>query len=131
MSNNDLNDMSELKRELVKYVRDYIKRDYKQRDFCYICNSIEKLELHHLYSVAELLDQWITKKGLIVTTAEEIMDLRISFYEDNKKELAQDNLYTLCKKHHERLHHFYGQRYPNVMIVKIKNWIEIQKTKLS
>ena len=47
--------MRELKRFPIKYIRDFIKKDYKLRDKCFICGSSEKLELHHLYSVSELL----------------------------------------------------------------------------
>ena len=39
--------MDVLKRFPIKYVRDYIKKDYKVRDKCYICGSKDDLELHH------------------------------------------------------------------------------------
>ena len=52
--------MNTLKRFPVKYIRDYIKKDYKIRDMCYICGSTEKLELHHLYSVSQLFEKWCT-----------------------------------------------------------------------
>ena len=121
--------MTELKRDLTKYTRDFIKKDYKQRDKCYICNSTKQLELHHLYSIAELLGSWLKKNNYSIETAELIMELRVIFYKEHKDELNNDNLYTLCKPHHERLHHIYSQRYPNVMVPKIRNWLEIQKRK--
>ncbi len=40
--------MDVLKRFPIKYVRDYIKKDYKVRDKCYICGSKDDLELIHL-----------------------------------------------------------------------------------
>ena len=57
------------------------------------------------------------------------MSLRVDFAEDEKEALSNDNLYTLCKKHHVRLHNLYGQRYSNHLVPKIKNWLEIQREK--
>lgn len=122
--------MAELKRELVKYIRDFIKKDYKIRDCCYICNSTEKLELHHLYSVSELFNKWCLQNNVKnITTENQIRELRVRFYEDCLPELNNNNLFTLCSEHHKRLHNLYGQTYPNYMAPKIKNWLEIQKDK--
>ena len=122
--------MSDLKREKVKYIRDFIKKDYKLRDCCYICNSTNKLELHHLYSVSELFRLWsLTNKVPDSLTVQEIKQLRIAFAEDYATELSNDNLFTLCDIHHKQLHNVYGQTYANSMVPKIKNWIEIQKVK--
>ena len=35
--------MNQLKRFPIKYIRDFIKKDYKLRDECFICGSKEKL----------------------------------------------------------------------------------------
>lgn len=122
--------MSDLRRELVKYIRDYIKKDYKLRDCCYICSSTDALELHHLYSVSELFNQWCVKKGVKnITTEAEIKQLRVVFAEDCADALANSNLFTLCSNHHKRLHNIYGQTYSNSMAPKIKNWLEVQRTK--
>ena len=52
--------MNKLKRFPVKYIRDYIKKDYKLRDECYICKATDNLELHHLYSVSQLFEKtWL------------------------------------------------------------------------
>lgn len=122
--------MTDLKRLPVKYVRDYIKKDYKLRDCCYICNSTESLELHHLYSVSELFNNWCGRDNVKdISSEEQILALRIRFAEDCSAELSNDNLFTLCSDHHKRLHNLYGQTYPNFMAPKIKRWIEIQKEK--
>jgi len=122
--------MAELKRELVKYVRDFIKKDYKLRDCCYICGSTCKLELHHLYSVSELFTKWCVANNIkSITTEEQILELRVRFAEDCAASLNNSNLFTLCSDHHKRLHNLYGQTYPNFMAVKIKTWLDIQKDK--
>ena len=72
--------MTELKRPVIKYIRDYVKKDYKLRDHCYVCDEINDLELHHLYSISELFNTWLDKNKLpAVTTVEEITELRVRF----------------------------------------------------
>jgi hypothetical protein len=122
--------MSQLKRFPIKYIRDYIKKDYKLKDKCYICGSEEKLELHHLYSVSQLFKQWCSENKVTeIDTVEKITSLREIFAVDCRESLDHHNLYTLCKTHHQRLHNIYGQNYSNHLVPKIKNWLEIQKDK--
>ena len=122
--------MSQLKRFPIKYIRDYIKKDYKLKDKCYICGSKEKLELHHLFSVSQLFEQWCSENKVTeINTVEKITSLREIFAVDCKESLDHHNLYTLRKTHHQRLHNIYGQNYSNHLVPKIKNWLEIQKDK--
>jgi 5-methylcytosine-specific restriction endonuclease McrA len=122
--------MGNLRREPIKYIRDFIKKDYKARDCCYICASTVQLDLHHLYSVSELFTQWCAKNSIAsVDTEEQIKELRVLFATDCAASLSNDNLYTLCKKHHLQLHNIYGQKYSNHMAIKVKNWIEVQRNK--
>ena len=122
--------MSSLKRFPIKYIRDYIKKDYKTRDHCYICESSEKLELHHLYSVSELFSKWCIKNSIKdVDSVEHIKQLRVTFANDCEDDLSHKNLYTLCSKHHKQLHSIYGQTYSNHLGSKIKNWLDIQRNK--
>ena len=122
--------MSQLKRFPIKYISDYIKKDYKLKDKCYICGSKEKLELHHLFSVSQLFEQWCSENKVTeINTVEKITSLREIFAVDCKESLDHHNLYTLCKTHHQRLHNIYGQNYSNHLVPKIKNWLEIQKDK--
>lgn len=122
--------MSELKRYPVKMIRDFMKKDYKAREHCYICGSNEKLELHHLYCVSELFSEWCDKKGIrSVDTVDQVKELRVTFSEENADYLSNDNLYTLCKEHHMRLHSIYGRSYATGLALKVKNWIEAQRIK--
>lgn len=122
--------MSELKRYDIKYIRDYLKKDYKSKGSCYICRGTDNLELHHLYCVSELFHAWRTKNNIPeVTTVDKILELRVVFAKDCATELDNENLYTLCKTHHSRLHNLYGKSYSVGVVAKVKNWIEIQKEK--
>ena len=122
--------MSELKRFPIKYIRDFIKKDYKLRDECFVCNSTEFLELHHLFSVSELFNNWCDKnKIIIIEDVETINELRVQFSQDCESDLSHENLFTLCSSHHKQLHNIYGQRYSNHLTPKIKNWLEIQRAK--
>lgn len=118
------------KREPVKTIRDYIKKDYKARDCCYVCGVTENLEIHHLYSVSELFSIWCIKNSITTLTSDEqVRELRVPFAQDMANELSHDNLFTLCGKHHKHLHNVYGQTYSNHLVPKIKKWLELQKEK--
>ena len=49
--------------------------------------------------------------------------------QDCEDDLSHKNLFTLCSKHHKQLHTLYGQTYSNHLAPKIKNWLDIQRTK--
>ena len=122
--------MSNLRRIPIKYIRDYIKKDYKPRDECYVCKCKNKLELHHMYSISQLFEVWCSKNAISeVDSVDVIKDIRVKFYNDEFDKLNNENLYTLCKVHHERLHNIYGQRYTNNMAPKIIKWLELQREK--
>ena len=55
----------ELKRDLVKYVRDKAKSQYKKTSSCYICGSNADLDFHHYYGLTELLETWIKQNNNI------------------------------------------------------------------
>lgn len=122
--------MSTLKRLPVKFIRDYIKKDYIKADCCYVCGDTSNLELHHLYGLSELFNKWCLDNKISDKNIEDdILTLRATFYEACIDKLDNTNLVTLCKKHHLALHTIYGQRYSNHLVPKIKNWLEIQKDK--
>ena len=78
--------MDVLKRFPIKYVRDYIKKDYKIRDKCFICGSKDNLELHHLYSLSQLWEAWCREHNLKkVESVEIIKQLRVTFAKDYNK----------------------------------------------
>jgi len=122
--------MNQLKRFPIKYIRDFIKKDYKLRDECFICGSKEKLELHHLLSISELFNKWCFKNKInAIDDVDYIKKLRIEFAKDCEEELSHKHLFTLCSLHHKQLHSIYGQTYSNHLAPKIKNWLDIQKAK--
>ena len=122
--------MNQLKRFPIKYIRDFIKKDYKLRDECFICGSKQKLELHHLLSISELFNKWCVKNKInTIDDVDYIKKLRIQFANDCEEELNHEHLFTLCNLHHKQLHSIYGQTYSNHLAPKIKNWLEIQKAK--
>lgn len=122
--------MTELKRLPLKYIRDYIKKDYKIKDCCYICGLGDSLELHHLYSVSELFNNWCdSNKIRSIDSEEQILELRVLFAKEHADSLSHENLFTLCSLHHKRLHNIYGQRYPNYLVPKVRKWLDIQREK--
>lgn len=124
--------MSNLNKYAVKIVREYIKKDYKARDCCYICGETATLELHHLYSLSETWNTWLDKQKIRhLESDDHVKQLRVQFAEDCSEQLSNKHLITLCKKHHLALHTVYGQRYSNHLVPKIRNWVEIQKDKHS
>jgi len=54
----------ELKRDLVKYIRDKAKSKYKKGCECEICGDTVKLDFHHFYSLTRLVDKWVQEQNL-------------------------------------------------------------------
>ena len=117
-----------LKRDLVKYVRDKAKSGYKKETQCYICGETERLEFHHFYGMTELLESWLKKRKLTITSADEIMSLREIFIKEHYNEIYYEAA-TLCKSHHMRLHSIYGKRPKLVTALKQQRWVGKQRIK--
>ena len=117
-----------LKRDLVKYVRDKAKSQYKKGTECYICGSTENLDFHHFNGLTELLESWLKKKQIQVTEEEDILNLREQFIAEHRTELY-DEAVTLCHEHHLRLHSIYGKRPKLVTAKKQIRWVGIQRDK--
>ena len=118
----------DLKRDLVKYVRDKAKSGYQKEPQCFICGETENLEFHHYYGMTELLYTWMKVNKITITSADEIMTLREQFIEEHLTEVY-DEAATLCKTHHIRLHSIYGKRPKLATAMKQKRWVEIQRDK--
>ena len=118
----------DLKRDLVKYVRDKAKAKYQKGTECFICGSNENLDFHHYYGLTELLDIWLRKNNMTISTAEEIIDVRDTFIEEHMTELY-DEAVTLCHTHHLKLHSIYGKRPKLVTALKQKRWVGKQRDK--
>lgn len=116
------------KRDLVKYVRDKAKSQYKKSDNCYICGDTDHLDFHHYYGLTELLETWLKKKKITIENEQDILALRESFIDDNHDKVY-DYTVTLCHKHHLRLHSIYGKRPKLITAEKQNKWVEIQREK--
>ena len=118
----------DLKRDLVKYVRDKAKSKYKKGTECHICGSTENLDFHHFNGLTELLEWWMKKEKITIETEEEILALRETFIEENYDEVYNQAV-TLCHMHHMRLHTIYGKRPKLQTAKKQQKWVEIQRDK--
>ena len=117
-----------LKRDLVKYVRDKAKSQYKKGTECHICGSTENLDFHHFNGLTELLESWLKKKKIQVKEEDDILNLREQFIAEHRTELY-DEAVTLCHEHHLRLHSIYGKRPKLVTATKQIRWVGIQRDK--
>jgi hypothetical protein len=113
----------------VKWLRDGMKSNYKEREPCFICGTTEKIELHHIYSVSELWHTWVKQNKILITCDDDVLQNRKQFEEDNAEFLNNDNLYSLCKPHHLKLHQLYGKSYSNYMGDRVRAWLHKQKEK--
>lgn len=114
------------KRIPVKWVRDRAKSAYEKQDHCYICSSKDDLELHHLSSLTILLENWSARKKYDISTDEGILAVRDEFIAEHNKEIYND-VYTLCNKHHVKLHSVYGKSPLLSSAPKQERWIYAQK----
>lgn len=121
--------ITKAKRPQVKWVRDGMKSNYKEREPCFICGSTQNIELHHIYSVSELWNTWLREKRIEITCDDDVISNRKQFEADNEQFLNNDNLYSLCKQHHLRLHQIYGKSYSNYMGERVRTWIYKQREK--
>ena len=117
-----------LKRDLIKYVRDKAKAKYSKESECFICESKENLDFHHFHGLTELLDIWLIRNKLNISTAEDIISVRERFIEEHYQELY-DEAVTLCHIHHLKLHSIYGKRPSLATAPKQKRWVGKQREK--
>ena len=118
----------ELKRDLIKYIRDKAKSKYEKQDTCFICGSNKSLDFHHFYSLTELFEEWMKKNNLEITTEEEILAVREKFIEENFEKIY-NRAVTICHKHHLKLHSIYGKKPKLVTAEKQERWVKIQRDK--
>ena len=117
-----------LKRYFTKYLRDYCKSRYAKDSKCYICESTKELNFHHYQTVSVLVNSWLKKNGLNITTAEEAYLHREAFEEEHQTEMYEDAV-TLCKTCHQKLHSIYGRNPALFTAKKQRNWVRIQREK--
>ena len=114
------------KRISVKWVRDKAKKAYETKPNCYICDSTQDLELHHTHSITILLETWAAEKGYDISTDDGIIAVRDEFIAEHHKELYED-IYTLCNRHHVKLHSVYGKAPAPGSEPKQERWIKLQR----
>lgn len=117
--------MTQLKRDVVKYVRDRAKSNYQKGSECRICGSTRKLDFHHFYSLSPLLYRWIRKNKL---DPSDVIDFRDAFIEEHEAELYEHTV-TLCHDHHLKLHSIYGKDPSLATAKKQARWVDIQRNK--
>jgi hypothetical protein len=117
------------KRVAVKHVRDRAKSAYEKKECCHICSSTDNLELHHTTSLTLLLDKWSRDTGNPISTDEEVLNIRDQFIDEHHSEIYVE-VFTLCLKHHLKLHSVFGKAPPLTSSTKQNRWIEIQKAKV-
>lgn len=121
--------MTDIKRDITKIIRDGAKSCYNKGSSCRICNSTENLQFHHFKTLSILVNNWLRKNKISVSTLEEVQALRQQFIEEYKQELYDDTV-TLCKTcHNDKLHKVYGKNPPLATAEKQKRWVERQREK--
>lgn len=113
----------DLKRTVYKYARDGIKANYSYKPACECCGSTEDLELHHPHTFSLLFDEFCEKRGITVTTQEEVFSVREEFYKEYWDKLVVD-VFTLCNTHHKALHKIYGAIPPLSTANKQRMWVQ-------
>ena len=116
------------KRDLVKYVRDKAKSQYKKESECYICGKTDNLDFHHYNGLTELLETWIRKHKINIEKEQDILEILEQFIGENYEEVY-DKTVTLCHQHHLRLHSIYGKRPTLITAEKQERWVEKQRNK--
>ena len=117
--------MTELKRDIVKYIRDRAKNNYEKGSECYICGVDVKLDFHHYYTLAPLIHNWMKKTG---HDPKYILSIRDDFIEEHWAELYEHTV-TLCYGHHRQLHKVYGRNPALTTAKKQMRWVQIQRDK--
>lgn len=116
------------KRIPVKWIRDKAKAAYEKKDACHICGSQNDLELHHTNSLTLLLEKWAKEYNKDISTDEAVISVREEFINEHYSEVYE-MVFTLCIKHHQKLHSVFGKAPPLYTSDKQNRWIDRQKAK--
>ena len=120
--------MAELKRDEVKYLRDGVKSQYNKGTECHICGSDDDLDFHHFCSISELWAKWKKANKVVISSVDDIMDIRDIFIAEYLDELLHQTA-TLCHDHHLKLHSIYGRNPILATAKKQARWVEKQRVK--
>ena len=118
------------KRIPVKWIRDKAKAAYIKQPMCFICGATEALELHHTHSLTNLFEKWVKENGVDIESDEDVIEIRDDFIAQHNQQIYED-VYTLCLKHHQKLHSIYGKA-PELHTAKKQGiWINKQRDKIN
>jgi hypothetical protein len=117
------------KRIPVKWIRDGAKSAYEKQSECHICGSTTELELHHTNSLTLLLEKWAKENGHDLSTDADVLAVRDMFIDAHHSEIYVE-VFTLCLKHHQKLHGVFGKAPALSTAEKQNRWIEKQKAKV-
>ena len=119
--------MTDLKRDIIKYIRDRSKAKYPPKVECRICLSKDQLQLHHYNSMTLLLKKWLGKKE--INSVDEILEVRDSFILEHDSEIFKE-VVCLCKNcHTNKLHKIYGKVPSLSTSSKQPVWVEKMRDK--
>ena len=116
----------------TKFVRAKAKTYYHvyKKDKCWVCGSTNKLELHHVYPLAEMIKDYLKDKGIKSPGNDE--QLREDIFNDvGDKIFNEENLITLCRIHHTNVHRLFGKTYTGKVAEKVRIFLTKQKEKLN
>lgn len=119
---------SDLKRDVIKLIRDKAKHGYNKTGICEICNSTDGVDFHHFYSMTGMLEKYIKDNQLTLTCTEDVLAIREEFIATHSNEIYNETA-NLCHRCHEQLHRLYGKRPALNTAMKQKRWVQIQKDK--
>ena len=111
----------------IKHVRNKIKSYYIKGTECYICNSQDTLEFHHLMCVSIEAQKIIRNQGYRDYPKDDDPRFEeiVRIVADDPSIKNPEHFYTLCKVCHKALHQRYGQNY--VAWKATQKYIEKQK----
>lgn len=117
----------ELKRDVIKYIRDRAKSGYSKDTECYVCGTTKDLQFHHYNTLTLLLEKWLDKHKEY--PEHNVLDWRDQFIAEHQVELYDETV-TLCSfDHNEKLHGIYGKKPSLHTAKKQARWCQKQREK--
>ena len=86
----------DLKRDIVKYIRDKAKNKYEKGTECYICGEKTELDFHHFYSLSPLVHNYVKKNKLL---PEHVLVFREEFIQEHWAELYEHTVTPVSYTH--------------------------------
>ena len=116
--------MSKTPRLFVKQIRDKQRSTEQQKISCFVTGRTDNLELHHLYSLSDLVNTFLLRNTLTSDNRSELRDKFLAEFRDKV-----DEQYVLTKEVHARLHNLFGGKYSVGVVPKVRTWLTNQRAK--